>query len=145
MLRSKMTIFLGLAVVVAIGVMTVVQTIDIYLPGPLEDVWRIIVCAQAGLTIALMAFAGFQFVFQVHIDRRDVLFRPIAALCVSYAILISFAAVEIAQRSSWHAPLSYRTPIAFLAFIIGDWSLLLLIFRLNPPISRSARGHYSPK
>jgi hypothetical protein len=84
------------------------------------DFWRILVCSQAAFAAGLAFYVFIYYCRPIHVTPL-VLRRHVLCISLSYCILSGMVALEVASR--FDQPLSYRTPLGFLAFALGDYSL----------------------
>lgn len=99
------------------------------LPPHVADLLRLAVFTLAGMCLGLLTLIMYKFQ-RLNYSPDDRLLRPVAALCVSYFLSILFIALEVFNQYG-HVQLTYRTPYALAAFIIGLPALFITKRRLS--------------
>lgn len=107
------------------------------------DVIRLLLISQAGLTIGLaflITATHLGLWFSMDATRRGRLPVQVAAVALSHAMLVFYAATTVAERLG--EPLSWRTPFLVAAMVISDVALIAII-RVERARIRSRRrvGH----
>jgi hypothetical protein len=94
-----------------------------------SDCWRLIAMGQAGFSLGLLGFIFFHFM-QARIDKADSFIRPIMLVAIAYFLLTLFVGLELASLLgvAW---VTWRTPLAFVAFGLSDIGLSMLLVRFR--------------
>ena len=92
------------------------------------DLWRYIVMVQAGAFIGILILCATK-IASVRLDKADHLLRPLAGWALCSALLAVFGLLNMI--SYLHSELTWRTPMIFLAFIIGDVSAYKFLIRVR--------------
>jgi hypothetical protein len=109
------------------------------LPGGLEDASRLVVMSLAGVTLGMLFLLAQQF-SKLTIDRRDRLTYPLGGLSIAFFLLTLFVGLEIASRLRLEY-ITWRTPLAALAYIISTFSLSVLLIRTRKVVRRANSTH----
>lgn len=91
------------------------------------DLWRIFVCSQAAFAAGLALYVFIHYTMYGDFTPK-ILRRHIIAISLSYCILSGMVAVEVASR--FNDPLTYRTPLGFAAFALGDYALAAILIHV---------------
>jgi hypothetical protein len=83
----------------------------------IADSWRIVAFTLAGATLGFLVLILYKF-NRLRMSRDDELGRLAAWLAVSHFLLVLFSALEVVNRVG-NPVITYRTPLAFVAFVIG--------------------------
>ncbi len=135
---SKCTTVAPLSAVTA--ALMLVGDSDLAMSSSVGDFWRILVMDQAGFAIGLLAILIYEFA-KSGVDIHDRVVRPLGLLSFAYVLLTFSTSLEVAGRFG-HQSITWRTPLAFVAFAISDLALLRLLWLVRP-VARSARLHHS--
>lgn len=133
--RAILTIAIVAALIGAIGVAA--NDPHYELPGPIEVIWRSIVIGLAGVSLGFMVRLV-QHCRVIRVDPTDNLLRPLGALSLSYLMLTFFVGMHMITllRYPW---ISWRTPVAFSAFLISCGSLYTLMRRIGRLVDTAKR------
>lgn len=127
--RSKIMIFFTTFASVMSVVGICLNDPKFYLPSPLASTLRVIVMTQAGIFLGLL-FACLTFSMKLKVDPSDRFLRPIG-MVLSCSILLALYSILNLSEILMRASLTWRTPVLFIAFSLGDWGLFLLFKRLK--------------
>lgn len=89
--------------------------------------WRILVVSMGAFTVGFALFIGWAYSrgnLRSGIYRRG---RHVAAIMASYCILATELIVEIGHRAIYAEPVTWRLPVATVAFGLGIWALYQLV------------------
>lgn len=105
------------------------------MPGRLEDIWRLVVLGLAGLSLGFMVCIA-QHCIALRVDPADNLIRPIGALGISYLLLTIFVGFHMIAMLE-EPYITWRTPVAFIAFLVSCLSLFTLTRRIGRMVSKA--------
>jgi hypothetical protein len=89
----------------------------------MDDFWRVLVCSQAAFAAGLGLYIFIH--YAIYDLTPKILRRHISAISLSYCILSGMVAWEVASR--FNDPISFRTPLAFVGFALGDYGLASIL------------------
>lgn len=125
------------------GLPTAEDGLTTLLPNGIADGLRAIIMAQTGWSLGLLALIVQRFA-SVSLDKKDHFTKALGFLAISYFLLTLFCGLDIVSRLGYEW-ISYRTPLAFIAFAISDIALVLLFNRVTDILAGANSRHATIK